>query len=124
MYGNIIDCLGVMMRNRKEKNTYFFDEDKRLVAVEDYAMWILIAYKEKIAFLKEPLGKYRMHSKGISSGAFLNFKKSSLVLKKFTHLVSPGTRLKVYFNFYTKLVFVGIMVTLIKIKRFILSGYC
>lgn len=121
LYCNLIDCLTVIMRNRKENNSYFFDEDKRLVAVEDYAMWIAIAYKEQIGFLKEPLAVYRIHSAGISSNAFLNFKKCGLVLRKFSHLIPVFTRLKVYLNFYTKLVFVGIIIILIKIKKTIIK---
>ena len=121
LYSNVIACNTVIMRNRKEKNSYFFDEDIRFVAVEDYAMWLLIAYKEQIFFLKEPLAVYRIHSKGIAYDAYGNFKKCGLVLEKFSHLVSALIRLKMYFIFYAKLAFVGIMVTLIKIKRFIVN---
>ncbi|MCP4650707.1 MAG: glycosyltransferase [PVC group bacterium] len=122
LYGNIIACNTVMIRNNKDDNAYFFDEDKKLVAVEDYAMWLSIASKEQISFIKEPLAVYRIHLGGISSSAFVNFKKSGLVIRRFRHLVSKLTWLKVQINFYMKLGFVGIMVSLIKIKNFIMKN--
>ncbi len=122
LHFNIIDCLTVVMRNRKEKNIYFFDEDRRLIAVEDFAMWVFISYYEKISFIDEPLAIYRVHSKGISFGAFSNFKKCKLVLKKFSPFVAKLTLYKALFNFYRTLIYVGIMVTLISVKKIIVDG--
>lgn len=116
---NIVPILTVMMRNKKERNAYFFDEDARFAAVEDYAMWLSIAYDEKISFIDEPLAVYRVHSKGISCGAFLNFRKCGLVLRKFSHLVSKATLFRGYYNFYRTLVFYGIIDIWISIRKFL-----
>jgi len=121
LHFNSIDCPTVIMRNKKENNVYFFDEDKRLSAIEDYAMWLSIAYKEKISFINEPLAIYRMHSMGISSGAFSNFRKCGLVLKKFSPFVSRTMLFKAYLNFYVNLLFTGIMITLGGIKKCIIK---
>jgi len=123
LYFNFIDCLTVIMRNNKEKNIYFFDEDIRLAAAEDYAMWLLIARNEQIAFLNEPLAIYKIHSKGISTGAFLNFKKCGLVLRKFSPHVSKPILLRGYLNFYSNLIFVRIMVALIALKKSLFNPF-
>ncbi len=114
---NFIDCLTVIMRNKRSENAYFFDEDKRLVSVEDYALWLLIARNEKISFMNEPLAIYRVHAKGISSNGFSNFRKCGLVLKKFSSFVSKLILFKAYLNFYLNLLFVGIMNILVGIKN-------
>jgi len=111
------------MRNNKEKNIYFFDEDARLIAAEDYAMWLLIAHKEQISFINQPLAIYRIHSKSLSAGAFSNFRKSKLVLNKFSVFVSKPVLLRAYFNFYSNLIFVSIMLALIALKKFLVNPF-
>ncbi len=117
MHFNSIPILTVMIRNRKKESPYFFDEDERLVAVEDYAMWLLIAYKEKISYINEPLAIYRVHSKSISSGAFFNFRKCGLVLKKFSPFVSKATLFKSYCSYYRTLIYYGMMDSFIAIRK-------
>lgn len=116
LHFNIIPILTVVMRNRKENNTYFFDEDKRLVAVEDYGMWLLLAKDEKISFIDEPLAIYRAHSRGISAGAHSNFKKCSLILKKFSRYAAKPIVIGAYFNYYRRLIFLSIVDTFLKIR--------
>lgn len=117
MHFNIIPILTVMIRNKKKGNKYFFDEDERLIAVEDYAMWLLIAYDEKVFFIDEPLAIYRVHSKGISSGAFSNFRKCRIILRNFSSFISKITLFRSYCNFYYTLIFFCIRDTLIIIRQ-------
>lgn len=121
LHFNFIDGMTVMIRNKKDENTYFFDEDKRLAAVEDYALWLLIAKDHKVSFVNEALAIYRIHSEGLSNGAFKNFKRCRLVIKKFSPFVPKTMLLKAYFNFYTNLLYVGILVSLMRIKRIIVG---
>ncbi len=119
VHSNFIDCLTVMIRNRFENNKFFFDEDKKLVAVEDYDMWVQISRSESVAFLAKPSGIYRIHSSGISAGAFRNFRKCGFVIRKFAGDLPLVLRLFVYFNFFTRLAFVGIIENLCTLKRFV-----
>lgn len=122
LHFNFIDSPTVMIRNTKEGNAYFFDEDRKLVAVEDYALWLSIARQKKVSFINEPLAIYRIHSKGMSTGAFSNFRKCGLVLKKFSPFVSKSILLKAYFNFYTNLSNVGILVLMMGAKRLLMGN--
>ncbi len=114
---NLIGFPTVIMRNRKENNRYFFDEDRRMSAVEDYALWLAMAEREKVFCLDEPLAIYRVHSAGLSGGAFSHFRKCRFVLDKFSPRVSRAMRFRAYSNFYANLALVGVLVTLIRIKH-------
>ena len=118
---NFIDCLSVIMRNRNENNTYFFDQDRELASVEDYALWLDISRKEKISFINEPLGIYKINPKGISASGFSNFKKCGLVLKKFSKYFSRSERLMTFSKFYLTLSSVAIETLLSNTKRAILG---
>lgn len=117
LHSNFIDVMTVMIRNKKEDNPYFFNEDKELAAAEDYALWLSIALKEKISFIDEPLAIYRMHSAGLSKGAFSHFKRGGPVIKKFSPFVSKTLLLKSYFNYYATLSYVGILASMAGLKR-------
>ncbi len=122
LHFNFIDCLTVMIRNKSEENNYYFDEDKGFVAVEDYALWLLIAKDHKIFCVDEPLAIYRIHSEGLSSGAFKNFKRCLLVIKKFAPFVSKTMQLRAYSHYYANLLYVGILSILMKTKRSLIGG--
>lgn len=117
LHFNFIDVMTVMIRNRKENNPYFFDEDKRLSTVEDYALWLSITLKEKAGFIDESLAVYKIHSGGLSNRAFSQFKRCGLVIKKFSPFVSKTMWLRARFNFYANLLYVGILVVMMRIKR-------
>lgn len=78
---NFIGCLTVMMRNRKEK-VFLFDEDKKIIAIEDYDLWLRISQSERINFVNEPLGIYRVHQNNISLNIPLFIKRYAYFLKK------------------------------------------
>jgi len=116
---NFIDVMTVMIRNRREDNFYFFDEDRCLAAVEDYALWLEISLKEKISFIDQSLSIYRVHPGGLSKGAFSHFKKCRSVIKKFSPFVSKRLLLQAYINFYATLLNIGVFVSLMNIKRYL-----
>ena len=55
---NFIPCLTVMVKNRFAGN-YCFDEDPR--SMEDYDMWLQISRNERVGYLSQSLGIYRVH---------------------------------------------------------------
>jgi len=119
---NLVPILTVVIRNKKEANRYFFDEEKKFVAVEDYGMWMDIAKDEKISFIDEPLAIYRVHSNGISSGAYLNFKKCGPLLRKFDSYAPRSVIVRSRFNYYRRLMVLG-MIDLYLLLRGRLRGY-
>lgn len=99
---NFIGCSTAMMRNKKGFQPYLFNEDKTLMTVEDYDLWLRIAYREKISFIDEPLAIYRLHSQNTSYEILPFLEKVKLVMKKFAPLVPKRILFKKYISFYTK----------------------
>jgi glycosyltransferase involved in cell wall biosynthesis len=101
---NFINTVTVMMRNRKGRGQYLFDEDEDLVIAEDYDLWLRIAYREKISFIdNEPLASYRLHDRNAHSGIELFFKRVKYIMKKFSHLVPMNILIRKYVSYYTKM---------------------
>lgn len=65
---NFISCSSVMLRNELEENNFLFDTDKKLIAIEDYDLWLRIAKIKHIGYLDESLMIYRLHQGNISYG--------------------------------------------------------
>jgi teichuronic acid biosynthesis glycosyltransferase TuaG len=123
---NVIPCMTVILRNEKDGSPYYFDEDAKLVAVEDYAMWLSIARDKQVSYLDEPLAIYRVHANGIAFGPFNNFRKCKLVIKKFRAHVSYSVLMRSYIHFYARLCRIGAMVIMINAKHkiFALAKRC
>lgn len=97
---NFVPILTVMMRNAEGRQPYSFDENKVLRAAEDYDLFLEIAYRERIAYIDEPLAIYSLHSRNISSDALANFKKAEYIMKKFGPFVPIPVRIIKYLTFY------------------------
>ncbi|TCV84275.1 glycosyltransferase family 2 protein [Sulfurirhabdus autotrophica] len=67
LWENCIPSSSVLVRKVIFEETGLIDENIELVAVEDYEMWLRIAYISKLAYVDEALIKYRFHN-NISSG--------------------------------------------------------
>lgn len=84
-YTNYINVNSVLMRN---DGSIKFNEDKNLIAVEDWKLWIeLISKDKKIVLLNKKLLNYRIHSASISNrNSDIGYRKSlyllSLILLK------------------------------------------
>ena len=64
-----------------KKNKLKFNESKNFVSVEDYDLWMLLAKNDaKFFFIKDILGTYLIHNKGISYNNYkhLNYLKKLL----------------------------------------------
>lgn len=65
--GNALSTSGVLARKEVLENANFFSEDKHLVAVEDFDLWLRIARQtEKFYFIKRVLGAYLLSASGAS----------------------------------------------------------
>ncbi len=100
---NFILILTVLMKNNIEGTPYFFDEDRDLIAIEDYDLWLNIAKTEIIGYINEPLTVYRIHEANISKGILSYFKRNLKIIYKYRHDVDIVTIFKklIYLIGYT-----------------------
>ncbi len=66
--GNLLSTSATIISKKfLKKNNLKFNESKNFVSVEDYDLWMLFAkHGAKFLFIKDILGTYLIHSKGIS----------------------------------------------------------
>lgn len=62
LWENCIPSSSVIVRKKVFEKTGLMDDRPDLVAVEDYEMWLRIAYVSKLAYVDESLIKYRLHN--------------------------------------------------------------
>jgi len=72
--GNFIGCSTVMVNRNVFEKVGLFNENMELIAVEDYELWLRIAYYYKAIFINKPLLMYRIYPKSLWA------KKTNLVL--------------------------------------------
>ncbi|RMH54462.1 MAG: glycosyltransferase family 2 protein [Candidatus Hydrogenedentota bacterium] len=96
---NFIGCLTVMIRNDK-KEKYYFNTDKKLIAFEDYEMWLRISRKHKVEYIDEPLAIYRMHRDNLSSNLRSYYEKNLYFMKLYENRVPRRLLLERYWKFY------------------------
>lgn len=80
MRGCMIPNSSVLIRRDILEQVGYLNEDRTLVAVEDYELWLRIAHKFRIHYIDEPLILYRMHNGNISSRASITARKNIRVL--------------------------------------------
>ncbi|MDP8263002.1 MAG: glycosyltransferase [Candidatus Ancaeobacter aquaticus] len=93
---NYIGCLTVMLRNRGKDLNYYFDEDKRLLTVEDFDLWLRIAFRKNISYIDEPLCVYRLHKDSLSAVTKQGNLKLLEVIRKRRHQIDAGLLLIKY----------------------------
>jgi glycosyltransferase involved in cell wall biosynthesis len=69
--GNFIVTSTVMLRKEVIERFGLFDEDKKLISVEDINLWIRLARKCRFGFINEILSKRRLHEMSLTE----NFEK-------------------------------------------------
>jgi glycosyltransferase involved in cell wall biosynthesis len=79
---NSIPTSSVLVRKACFEKVGVFDEDRDLISVEDYDMWIRIASQFQIGFLNKPLLRYRIHRKGISRNIARSYLGEEKVIRK------------------------------------------
>lgn len=98
---NFIACSSVMLRDCKQKK-YYFDEDKKFIAIEDFDLWLRVAYGEKVAYINEPLVVYNESKNGISYGNKARFTRNLALTRKWKPFVSPGLLIKRYLKLFLR----------------------
>ncbi len=80
--GNLLSTSATIISKKfLKKNKLKFNESKNFVSVEDYDLWMLLAKNDaKFFFIKDILGTYLIHNKGISYNNYkhLNYLKKLL----------------------------------------------
>lgn len=61
IWDNCVPSSSVMVRRALFEDLSLIDESPELLAVEDYELWIRFAHRAKLAFIDEPLIRYRFH---------------------------------------------------------------
>ncbi len=104
---NFIGTSSVLLRNILKENTFLFDVDQKLRAIEDYDLWLRIAKNKRIAFVDEPLVVCREHVSNTSIGIKPYFLRYLQVIKKNRHDVSKLLLIRKYLLVFTT---IGLMV--------------
>jgi len=91
--GNFITASTVLLKAKCIKYGELFDEDKRLISVEDYNLWLRLSRKYKFGFLNEVTTKRRLHSLSLSWSFEKMFEADIFNLKKLKEQF-PQWRLK------------------------------
>lgn len=102
---NFIACLTVMMRNGQDGDRYFFDEDPKLVAIEDFDLWLRISRNRKISFIKKPLAVYRIHAGNISHKIRYFIERYLALIRKWRPYVSKALLMRKYVLFSSFIIF-------------------
>lgn len=79
---NPVVCSSVMLRREVFEAAGGFDEDRRLIATEDYDLWLRVAEQGPMAYLDEPLTFYAVHGDSLSDNARF-MAGVDLILEKF-----------------------------------------
>jgi len=79
--GNFINASTVLLKAECIKNKELFDEDKRLISVEDYNLWLRLARKCKFAYLGEATTRYR-YGGGLTENFEKMFQADIYILRK------------------------------------------
>lgn len=117
---NFIACSTVMVRNEKELEIYF-DEDKQLVAVEDFDLWLRIAKHKKIGFIYEPLLAHRIHGKNTSGGNRNCMLRHWALIRKWKGQVNTGLLIRKYIMFFVYTFLITVKSNIMRIIQF--SGF-
>lgn len=105
---NFIASGTVLMKNQKNPGQYFFREDKKLNAAEDYVLWLTIAKDHRIGFIDEPLAIYAVHDHNLSAGVLKTLKRFKIIMDEFSPLVPKSVLIAKHIYFYYKVFEMGL----------------
>ncbi|MBF0554870.1 MAG: glycosyltransferase [Nitrospirae bacterium] len=94
---NYISCLTVMFRNGKGLQ---FNEDKGLITVEDFDLWLAIAVEHEIGYIDEPLAFYRIHGKNTGARIRKYVRANMNLIRKYRGRVSAPVLMRKYVSFF------------------------
>jgi glycosyltransferase involved in cell wall biosynthesis len=85
VFYNFIPTLTTMVRRSVLEDVGLFDTDPELRAAEDYDLWLRIARRHEVRYVRGILAQYRLHSENISSNIFSGFDRWEMILKRIFH---------------------------------------
>ena len=102
---NYISYSSVVIRRKILLKAGLFIDDIKFRAVEDYHLWLRIAFHGKVWFLNESLIYYRVHSSNITSKLSVGARKNITLFKDLfsKYKFSFFDKMKAYFTAYSKL---------------------
>lgn len=89
---NCINNLTVILKRECFDKVGGFDEDKTLIGLEDYDLWLRIAMQYEIGYVDEIVSVYRIHQKNITSESKA-IKSQIFLLDKFKNADSENKKL-------------------------------
>lgn len=93
--GNPIITSSVICRKKILNKTIKFSEDSDLIAIEDYDLWLNLAFNgAQFAYLKQPLCFYRHHEANISNIKFDKKKGLKKIFQKYNSKLDPAIKIK------------------------------
>ena len=93
--GNPIITSSVICKKKILNKTIKFSEDDDLIAIEDYDLWINLAFDgAQFLYLKKPLCLYRHHELNISNTKFDKIKGLKKIFKKYNSKLDHASRIK------------------------------
>ncbi len=101
---NFIPSASVMIKIY-DKEVIFFDENPKLVAAEDFDLWLRIAKSKKIGFIDEPLLLYRIHENNTSGNVSYRISRNWNLIQKWKIEVNNILLVKKYFLFFIYVIF-------------------
>jgi glycosyltransferase involved in cell wall biosynthesis len=92
LYGNFIANSSVMVRRSVLAEVGQFNIDRYMHGVEDYEMWLRIAFQHKLAWLDEPLIRYRLQPSGLGANRARSTRRTIDIVRSFqrSHPVPNG----------------------------------
>ncbi len=105
--GNVIPTSSVLLRREVTEIVGKFNENIRLMTVEDYDFWLRIAHQYKLIYINLPLIKYRINNNGNLGVKSKNALRNALVLKGIMkeHKLSAREKYKYIFIQYVRYLF-------------------
>ena len=107
LISNFVSYSSVLLKRTVLEKTGLFPDDIKFKAIEDYHLWIRVAYFGEILFLDEPLVLYRIHDSNITTrfsiGAAKNIQLFNELFKKYNF--KPIDKIKAYSMAYFKIFF-------------------
>ncbi|KWT82458.1 glycosyltransferase family 2 protein [Candidatus Magnetominusculus xianensis] len=94
---NYISCLTVMFRNG---SGFQFSEDRGLITVEDFDLWLAIAFEHEVGYIDEALAFYRVHGKNTGARLRKYVRASLNLIRKYRKQVSTPVQMRKYITFY------------------------
>ena len=101
LYGNFITTSAVLLRKDVFLRAGGFPMDASIPVAEDWDLWLRIAHDERIAVVRAPLVRYRLHSSGTSRNAERMNNARAQVVRRALRLrrgaaLPPATRRRIY----------------------------